>query len=327
MSTEASTPRRALYAGIQEDLLRLEDFLKREFAGEEPFILQLFEHIRRFRGKQIRPALLLMVGKLGGGGVSDDQIKIAAVVEMIHTATLVHDDILDDAALRRNVDTLHQRWGERVAVLMGDFIYSRAFSISTAVPGMAEVMSRTTNTICEGELLQIRTRFQPDVDEERYLEIIRKKTAVLYAVACEVGGILSDLHPAEVRKLHDFGLDLGMAFQIVDDCLDYSGEEAVAGKSLGTDLRQGKATLPLLLFLNRLSGAEAQHLRAALREPLSRAAQARIASEIRERGSLKAALARGQEYIVSAKAALSGLQPVLRESLEQVADYVLRRDH
>ena len=163
MSTEATRELEEIYAPISEDLVGLDRFLQAEFRSEEPFVHQLLTHIARFRGKRIRPALLLLTGRLSGPEVTDDHVKIAAVIELIHTATLVHDDILDDAALRRNVETIHRRWGERAGVLVGDFIYSRAFSLSTEVTGMAAILSETTNTICEGELLQIGNQFRPDL--------------------------------------------------------------------------------------------------------------------------------------------------------------------
>ncbi|MBI4583634.1 MAG: polyprenyl synthetase family protein [Planctomycetes bacterium] len=328
MSAEASAILKNLYAPILDEIRLLERFLEEEFALEEPFILQLIQYIGRFRGKQIRPALLLMIGKLGGGEVTGEHVKIAAVIEMIHSATLVHDDILDSAALRRNVETLHRRWGERVAVLMGDFIYSRAFALSTEVPGMAQVLSQTTNTICDGELLQIRHRFLPDMGEEIYFKIIFKKTAILYAVACELGGCLSRFDPEDCRKLRQFGLDLGMAFQIVDDCMDYAGDEKVVGKSLGTDLHQGKVTLPLLYYFKSLQGqAKAAALKEALRKPLSAALEKEIAREVREEGALQSAFQRAEEFIQSAKSTITGFPTCLRECLEQVSDYVLRRRH
>ena len=327
MSTEASTDLKALYLSIEPELARLEEFLEREFRGEDRFIVRLFDHVRQYRGKQIRPALLLMVAKLGRGDISDDQIKIAAVVEMIHTATLVHDDILDDARLRRNVETLHRRWGERVAVLMGDFIYSRAFYLSTQVPGMASVLSNATNLICEGELLQIRSRYEPGISEEEYFELIRKKTAILYAVACELGGRLSGFEASECPQLRRFGLELGMAFQIIDDCIDYAGEEEVVGKSLGTDLHQGKVTLPLIYLLKMLSPDEAAALGEDLGRPLTADAERSIAAEVRERGALRAAQQRAEEFVHSAKAHLGELPLSMREGLEMMADYVLRRRH
>jgi octaprenyl-diphosphate synthase len=316
-----------IYGPIAADLERLDSFLNAEFYSEEPFIGELLNHIARFRGKQIRPALLLLAARFSGPEVTADHVKIAAVIELIHTATLVHDDILDDAALRRSVETIHRRWGERAGVLVGDFIYSRAFSLSTEVPGMAAILSATAHTICEGELLQIGNRFRPDIGEPVYFEIIRKKTAILHAVACYLGGLLSGLGGGEASRLHQFGMDLGMAFQIIDDCLDYSGNEAVVGKSLGSDLHQGKVTLPLIYLLGGLSRERAARLLSTLREPLSRPSEERIAWQVREQGALRAALDRARAFVQSARSHLAGIHPPLRRSLELVAEYVLRRQN
>ncbi len=325
MSTEASTNLTELYAPIGKEIDRLERFLAKEFAAEDEFIVSLLEHVRRFRGKRIRPALLLIIGKTGSGHVSEDQIKIAAVVELIHTATLVHDDILDDASLRRNVETVHKRWGERAAVLLGDFIYSRAFALSTEVPGMAQILSRTTNTICEGELLQIRHRFQPDFSEEVYLEIIHKKTAILYGVACELGARLAGFDETDCRRFHAFGIGLGAAFQIVDDCMDYAVDETVVGKSLGTDLHQGKVTLPLICLLRSATDEDRERLLRVLRRRMDPETERRIAAAVRENGALKSSLGRAEAFMDEALINLDSFSMELREAVEPVADYVLRR--
>jgi octaprenyl-diphosphate synthase len=335
MDTEATPDLQLVYTPIEKELEQLAVFLKQEFGSPEPFIWQILQHIAKFRGKQIRPALLFLVSKLGGSDTGADPIKIGAVIELIHTATLVHDDILDDARLRRNVETIHRRWGERAAVLIGDYIYSRAFHLSTQVPGMAGILSDTTHTICEGEILQIGNRFRPDLDEAMYFEIIRKKTAILYAVSCELGGVLGGLDAERCQRLHSFGMELGMAFQIADDCLDYAGKESVAGKSLGTDLHQGKVTLPLIYLFEALSESEARWLRAVLSSPLRADDEARVAQLVRTHGVVAEAFARAEAFIQSGKAVLSEVlngdpivNPVVsavRDSLELVADYMIRR--
>ena len=347
MDTEASPDLQVMYAPISKEMLLLSRFLKEEFSSLEPFLWQILQHIARFRGKQIRPALLFLVSKLsrgegrgdsnGNGRVEptgdaiEDHVKIGAVVELIHTATLIHDDILDDARLRRNLETIHCRWGERAAVLMGDYIYSRAFNISTEVPGMARILSDTTHTICEGELLQIGNRYRPDIGEATYFEIIRKKTAVLYAVSCELGGVLGGLDVGRCKRLHSFGMNLGMAFQIVDDCLDYAGKESVTGKSLGTDLHQGKVTLPLIYLMECLTESESWWLRDVLQKPLTREAEARINALVESHGVVQDAFARAEAFVQGGKAILAevtngetSLAPI-RESLELVSDYVVRR--
>jgi len=338
MGTEASPDLRTIYAPVEEDMLRLAAFLETEFGGVEPFLMRILEHVSRFRGKQIRPAILFLTRRLAllpgarAGATRarpEDHVKIGAVVELIHTATLVHDDILDDAELRRGVETVHRRWGERAAILIGDYIYSHAFRLSTEVQGMARAFSDTTNTICEGELLQIGSRFRPDIGEERYLEIIRKKTGILYAAAARLGGVLGGADSDLAGKLHEFGMELGTAFQIVDDCLDYDGEEGLTGKSLGTDLRQGKVTLPLIYLREAVPEGERKWLDGALSGPIAGEPERRIQRLVAEHGVLAEAFARAQGFVESAKGILAellgGNGGQIGESLDLVADYVLRR--
>ena len=331
MDTRAPADLRVIYAPIEKELAFLGQFLEEEFSSGEPFIGRILEHVSQFRGKQIRPALLFLASRLAGAEPTREHVKIAAVVELIHTATLVHDDILDAARLRRNVETVHRRWGERAGVLIGDFIYSRAFNISTEVKGMARVLSDTTHTVCEGELLQLENRFRPDMGEQTYLEIIRKKTAILHAVSCQLGGVLGGLDPEQCQRLHGFGLDLGMAFQIVDDCLDYTGSEAETGKSLGTDLRQGKMTLPLIYLMECLSRDEVDWLNGLLKHSLEPQAEERIHELVSQHGVMQEAISRADAYVQSAKATLaettngSAAPRSARESLELMADFIVRR--
>jgi octaprenyl-diphosphate synthase len=331
MDTRATTELRAIYQPIEPEICRLRARLDREFASTDPFIGQVLKQVAEYRGKQIRPALLFLVSRLSGAQPTDDHIQIACAIELIHTATLVHDDILDDAELRRKVETVHRSWGERPAILIGDYIYSRAFHLSTGVPGMARILSDTTHTICEGELLQISSRFRPNMGESTYFEIIRKKTAVLHAVSCQLGGVLGDLDSEQCRSFYEFGLDLGMAFQIVDDCLDYTGTEAQVGKSLGSDLHQGKVTLPLIYLMERLSEAEGRWLTETLRAQLSERDEHRIHSLVEQHGVAREALARADSFLHSARARLAAIvvgTPMAkqaRESLELAAGYILRR--
>jgi octaprenyl-diphosphate synthase len=335
MGTEAPADLVLIYAPIERDLMALDRFLRREFAAREPFIDEILKHIACFGGKQLRPALLFLCTRLVGGRVTDDVVKIAGVLELIHTATLVHDDLLDGAVLRRRVDTVHAKWGERPAILIGDYIYSRAFELSTHVEGMAAVLSRTTHTICEGELLQISCRWQPDISEETYFDIIRKKTAMLHATACELGGVFAGLERSLSAQLGNMGLSLGMAFQVIDDCLDYAGEEGIVGKSLGTDLRQGKPTLPLIYLRDELEAGEAGGalwLREAMRGPIDAATEQRIRERIARSDVVARSFQRAEAFVREAKETLCALDAHLpelwapaRESLELAAGYVLRR--
>ena len=331
MDTRAQLDLQAIYAPVNEDLSLLGDFLRKEFMSPDPMIHDILQHVARFWGKQMRPALLFLTGRLGGIDPTPDHIKIGAVVELIHTATLIHDDILDAALLRRQVETVHRRWGERAAVLIGDYIYSRAFHLSTQVEGMASVLSDTTHTICEGELLQLENRFCPDMSESTYLRIIHQKTAILYAVSCELGAVLSGMDAGISRALGGFGNDLGMAFQVVDDCLDYAGKEEETGKSLGTDLHQNKMTLPLIYLMDCLPSADAHWLREALAKPLTSEVEARIQRLVDEHGVIEESLRRAESFVQSAKDTLreieaaARLAPPILESLELVGDYIIRR--
>lgn len=333
MGIKAPAELDAIFEPIETEMERLDEFLCGEFQSSEPLIHEILEHVAGFGGKRLRPALLFLCTRLAGGEVTADAVRIGGVIEMIHTATLVHDDLLDGAVMRRRVDTVHERWGDRPSILIGDFIYSRAFQLSTTVAGMAEALSEATNTICAGELLQIGSRFKSDLSQEAYFEIIRKKTAVLHALACELGGAFSGLAPADSRALGGLGMDLGMAFQVVDDCLDYAGEETVVGKSLGTDLRQGKLTLPLIYLRDSLDGAESRWLQTALSAPMEEDVELRIQDMVRNGGVLVRSFERAQAFVQNARNTLADVCALdvevcasVRQSLELAADFVISRD-
>ena len=333
MGIKAPVDLDVIYRPIEAEMARLDAFLRDEFQAEEPFIHELLEHVAGFGGKRLRPALLFLCTRLVGAEVSDEAIRIGGVIEMVHTATLVHDDLLDGAQMRRRVDTVHERWGERPSILIGDFIYSKAFHLSTSVAGMAEALSEATNRICAGELLQIGSRFNSALCEETYFEIIRKKTAVLHALACELGGVFAGLDADSSKALGGIGMDLGMAFQVVDDCLDYAGEETVVGKSLGTDLRQGKLTLPLIYLRDSLDEADSRWLQEALSGPMEEAVEARIHEMVRNGGVLVQSFERAQAFVQSARDALDEVcsldvevSDTVRQSLEMAADFVTSRD-
>ncbi|MEE8141748.1 MAG: polyprenyl synthetase family protein [Planctomycetota bacterium] len=314
-----------VYEPIQDEMHALNEFLSAEFCSPEPFIHELLMHISHFHGKQIRPACLLLAGE-SIGGMTKGHIKSAAVVELIHTATLVHDDLLDDATLRRRVETVNARWGERAAVLLGDFIYSRGFSISTEVRGVSRLLADTTHQICAGELLQISTAFDTSLTEERYYEIIRKKTAILYGMACQVGGKLSGATRTQQKHLEEFGTSLGMAFQISDDALDLVGDEKVIGKSLGTDLRKGKLTLPLIQLRERLTGGKLEEYMWLLQHPTAVGTQQRILGMLGDYDILKGVRESAAGYVQRAVALLDLFsESRVRHSFERLADFILAR--
>ena len=316
-----------MYGPIADDLVALNRYLADEFRSTEPFVHDLLIHIARFRGKQIRPAVLFLAGRAVGGEPEEPHVKCGGVVELIHTATLVHDDLLDDAKIRRRVETVNKRWGDRAAVLLGDFIYSRGFSISTEVRGVSRLLADTTHTICEGELLQVGSAGEVDLTEERYFEIIEKKTAVLYGMACRVGAKQSKGTKKQVEALERYGLCLGMAFQIADDALDLVGDEGVVGKSLGTDLKNGKMTLPLIRLRNLLGEAKGQELRWILENPREIGARPRVQKMLVEHQIFENVRATAEKFIAEALKCLEVVpESPARESLETLARFVLERD-
>lgn len=250
-----------LIAPVISDLEKSEQVLSRNLSSQYAFVNTLCKHIERFKGKRLRPAVLHLTAR-AFGGEAPLAAEVGSLVEMIHLATLCHDDILDDADTRRNVETVNAKWGNKAAVMTGDILFSRAFEIMGRFddPRPFRILSRTSRMICEGELLQIDSRFNAGIDEDAYFDLIEKKTAVLFGAAAELGALLAGAKEAESRRMYAYGRRLGMAFQIVDDCLDLTGVEATVGKSLGSDLKNGEPTLPLIHLLNKATGARKQEL-------------------------------------------------------------------
>ncbi|MBX7168749.1 MAG: polyprenyl synthetase family protein [Pirellulales bacterium] len=271
MTTEVGRPApspnilAALYEPIQAELAQAEDLLRRELRSQHPFVDELVKHGFRLGGKRLRPALVLLTAR-AAGQITPAHRTLAAVVEMIHTATLVHDDILDEADLRRHLETANSRWGNEASVLLGDFLFSHAFYLASSLDDAyaCRVIGRSTNIVCEGELRQINSRGAFDTTEEEYLAIIDAKTAELTACCCRLGGHYAGASDEAVDALERYGRDLGVAFQIADDVLDLIGEESAAGKSLGTDLEKRKPTLPLIRLLKTLPGDDRLELRELL---------------------------------------------------------------
>jgi len=252
-----------LYRPITKDIDALQEYLHGEFASSEPFVNELLEHLSRFQGKQVRPACLFLSGRCFGD-ITQDHVKCAAVVELIHTATLVHDDLLDQAEIRRRVDTIHSRYGDRAAILLGDIIYARGFVISTEVEGAARLLSDCTREICIGEMMQVGNAGNLLLSEQEYFEIIQRKTAILYGLSCRLGAMHAGATEDQAAAMEQFGTELGVAFQIVDDSLDVIGDPETVGKSLGTDLANGKMTLPIIRLRDGLDSRQREALLALL---------------------------------------------------------------
>ncbi|RZA13966.1 MAG: octaprenyl-diphosphate synthase, partial [Lysobacteraceae bacterium] len=243
----------------------MDTLIRQRLASDVVLINQVAEYIIGAGGKRLRPMLLLLAaGALGHRGT--DAHQLAAVVEFIHTSTLLHDDVVDESDLRRGRKTANAVWGNAASVLVGDFLYSRSFQLMVELERMdvQQILADTTNTIAEGEVLQLLHVRNPDTDEAAYLRVIERKTAILFAAATRLGALLAGADPATRQALHEYGLALGYAFQIADDVLDYASDAATMGKNLGDDLAEGKATLPLIHAMQQSNAATRAVLRAAI---------------------------------------------------------------
>jgi octaprenyl-diphosphate synthase len=258
-------PAKFLEPVIGADMVEVDRVLRDSLASDVALIRQVAEYIIGGGGKRLRPALLILAaGATGYGG--RDHYTLAAVVEMIHTATLLHDDVVDESNLRRGHATANAAFGNAASVLVGDFLYSRAFQLMVSVNRMRvlEILADATNVIAEGEVLQLMNAGNAALDERSYFEVIERKTAKLFEAAARLGAVLGDADPAREEAFKRYGMHLGTAFQIMDDVLDYSGEPDAIGKSLGDDLAEGKMTLPLIRALIRSTPEEAALIRHAV---------------------------------------------------------------
>src|SRR5438067_2158689 len=229
-------PSEELSAPLARDLEEVERILATSLQGSRPCVAPLLAHLRHYRGKRLRPTLLLLTAR-ACGRITAAHHTLAAVVEVIHTATLVHDDVLDNATLRRHLPTVNAGWGNQISILLGDYLFTHAFHLASTVDAQAcRLIGETTNRVCEGELQQGTERGNLDLSEAQYLDIIDGKTAELTACCCRIGAVYSGAFPAVIEGLSRYGRWLGMSFQIVDDLLDLVGEERATGKSLGTDV-------------------------------------------------------------------------------------------
>lgn len=292
---------------IGDALKAVEATYAAELASSNPFIRDIYQHTNRFRGKRLRPILCLLTAKACGGVTREHEI-LAAVIEMIHTATLVHDDVLDNADVRRHVATVNVRWNNQTSVLYGDFLFTHAFHLA-AQTGSAEAcrsIGRATNLVCEGELTQIRNRGNLELTEAEYLRIIDGKTAELCAVACQLGAQFAGADHEQVHRLEAFGRLLGQAFQIADDVLDLTGFEQTVGKTLGTDILQQKMTLPVIRLLQQSSPLQRTEL-IELLERGDEAACRTIARIAREQGAIADAVQFANQLAADAQAQLGVL--------------------
>lgn len=292
---------------MAEDMAAVDDLVRRRLASEVVLINQIAHYIVSAGGKRIRPMLVLLFARaLGFHG--PERLELAATVEFIHTATLLHDDVVDESALRRGRETANARFGNAASVLVGDFLYSRAFQMMVTVGRMRvlDVLADATNVIAEGEVLQLMNMHQPDISVEDYLRVIRFKTAKLFEASARLGAVLADASPAVEAACADYGRALGTAFQLVDDLLDYEGSSTELGKNVGDDLREGKPTLPLLAAMARGTPAQRELLRHAIEHgEVERLPE--VIAIVRETGALEVTRAKAREEIERAERCLEHL--------------------
>ncbi|RDY67123.1 polyprenyl synthetase family protein [Lysobacter soli] len=317
----------------RRDMAAVDALIRRRLASDVVLINQVAEYIVGAGGKRLRPMLLLLangaLGGSGGRGIGEHAHQLAAVVEFIHTATLLHDDVVDESDLRRGRKTANAVWGNAASVLVGDFLYSRSFQLMVELERIAvmQILADTTNRIAEGEVLQLLHVRNPDTDEAAYLRVIERKTAVLFAAATRLGALLADADEVTCEALHDYGMNLGYAFQIADDVLDYASDAATLGKNLGDDLAEGKATLPLIHAIAHSNEATRARLRHAV-EHGDTGAMPDVLAAIHATGGLDYSRRRAQEYAQAAEHALDGLdENDYTLALRGLARYAVSRDH
>jgi octaprenyl-diphosphate synthase len=318
----------AVLALIEEDLKQVELQFIKYLQSDVPLISKVAEYVFSSGGKRIRPALLLLSARLCEYS-GNRHVPFASVIEFIHTATLLHDDVIDKAHLRRGIASANTLWGNEASVLVGDYLFSKSFSIMVDEGNLdlLRALSNATTIIAEGEVLQLISMSNIHITEERYIEVIKNKTAILLATACQAGAILGMVSAERETALQNFGMELGIAFQLIDDTLDYVSSEEKFGKSIGHDLKEGKITLPLIHTLNNCSSAERDEIASILdKDALLKDDFTRVFGLVQEYGGIEYSIEIAKNYISRSKARLD----IFTDSPEKgalcnLADYVLTR--
>ncbi len=323
----ASDELRQVYAVIQGEMMEIEDALRRELKSDCQFIDRMLKHGSQLGGKRLRPALVVLAGKVGGR-ITPDHITIATAIELVHTASLVHDDVLDEAVIRRHLDTVNARWDNEASVLLGDYLLARAICLAGSLDTLdaCREIAKASHYMCHGELRQIATRGHYDLEEDEYINIISEKTASLYAACGRLGALYAGADEDVCERFARFGINLGIAFQIVDDILDIGGDEGKMGKSLGTDLCKQKPTLPLIYLLESLGRAERAEVVAALRDHRE-GFRALIRSRLVQTDAMARAERKAQSFVLKAVEFLDPLpKNAVTAALRQLAEFVCHRE-
>jgi octaprenyl-diphosphate synthase len=328
LSVAATSTQNAIIDSIASDMDAVNAVIRRELHSEVPLVNQIAEYIISAGGKRIRPVLVLLTANACDYQGTNHHL-LAAVIEFIHTATLLHDDVVDESSLRRGRQTANALFGNAASVLVGDFVYSRAFQMMVSVGDMRvmQILANATNVIAEGEVLQLLNMHDPDVTEERYLQVIRSKTAKLFEAAAELGALIAGVSDATIEACAEYGRSLGTAFQLVDDVLDYSGVASDIGKNVGDDLREGKPTLPLIYLMQHGTPEQKQLVRTCI-ENGDETHFNDILAAITTCGALDYTMRRAEAAAQRANDAIATLpNSQFKDSLLKLATFAVDRNH
>jgi octaprenyl-diphosphate synthase len=321
---------REIVALVEDDLVKVEDLFAEQVRSDVRLVGEIARYVQEGGGKRIRPALLLLACRLCGHR-SDRAILLASVVEFIHTATLLHDDIIDEATVRRGRRSVNSRWGNDITVLLGDFLYTKSMAMALSQDNLKilRLLSDVTLRMIEGEILEIERNGDLEVRVEDHMDIMRRKTADLFAACMRIGAVLGEVGDERERALTSYGENLGLCFQMVDDLLDFTAEEETLGKPVANDLREGKLTLPMIFLLRRAGAAVAPKVEAVLQDRgFERVKREEIVRLVHEHGALDEARAMAFEYAEKARRDLHAFErSPYREALEALPDFILSRDH
>ncbi len=316
----------AIFAPIACDFAAVNQMMAGQISRKVNLIEEIGRHIIQAGGKRLRPALVLLATRCCGYR-GNQHVRLAAIIEYLHTATLLHDDVVDRSNRRRGLLTANARWGNVPAVLVGDFLYSRAFQWMVALekPEVLSILADATNLIAQGEVMQFTDTGKLDISEARYMEVIRCKTALLFQASAQSGAVLADATQAEARALTRYGTEFGLAYQLIDDWLDYAGDDRAMGKNAGDDLAEGKVTLPLILTMNQGAVADQAIVRDAL-QSRSSAAFAEVREAVQRSGALDRVQELARLHSHQAVSGLTALPPSpSRSALSELAEFALTR--
>src|SRR5262245_27489591 len=315
---------------VEDDLGKVEEVFRTQVRSDVPLVGEIGRYVQEGGGKRVRPALLLLASRLSGYR-GERAVTLASTVEFIHTASLLHDDIIDEATTRRGRLSVNSRWGNDITVLLGDFLYTKSMAMALSQDNLKilRLLSDVTLRVIEGEILEIERTGDVKVRPDDHIDIIRRKTADLFSACMRIGAILGDVGPEKEEALARYGLNLGICFQMVDDLLDFTAEEETLGKPVANDLREGKLTLPMIFLLRKSGSAGLEMVRAVLDDRgFGRVSRDELVRLARDHGALDEARTLAEQYADAARRDLEVFERSrYREALEALPDFILARDH